>query len=79
MLLLKYGLINLFFRRSVLASYNFRCCFTNIAIPDLLIAGHIIPWSIESEHRTNPANSLCLNALHYKAFDKGLMIITPDY
>ncbi|MDH6253376.1 putative restriction endonuclease [Chryseobacterium sp. H1D6B] len=68
-----------FFRRAVIASYNFKCCITNIAIPDLLIAGHIIPWSVESEHRTNPANGLCLNALHDKAFDKGLMTITPDY
>lgn len=68
-----------FFRKSVIASYNFKCCITNIAIPELLVAGHIIPWSISKEHRTNPANGLCLNALHDKAFDKGLITITPDY
>lgn len=68
-----------FFRRAVIASYNFKCCITNIAIPELLIAGHIVPWSVKIEHRTNPANGLCLNALHDKAFDKGLMTITPDY
>lgn len=68
-----------FFRNSVLASYDFKCCITGIAIPELLVAGHIIPWSVNSEHRTNPANGLCLNTLHDKAFDKGLMTITPDY
>lgn len=68
-----------FFRRSVVASYNSKCCITQIAIPELLVAGHIIPWSVNNEHRTNPANGLCLNALHDKAFDKGLITITPDY
>ena len=68
-----------FFRKSVIASYDFRCCITNLAVPELLVAGHIIPWSVNKEHRTNPANGLSLNALHDKAFDKGLMTITPDY
>lgn len=27
----------------------------------------------------NPANGLCLNALHDRAFDKGLITITADY
>ncbi|WP_425638819.1 HNH endonuclease [Algoriphagus yeomjeoni] len=68
-----------FFRKSVIASYNFKCCITGLAIPELLVAGHIIPWSLGVEHRTNPANGLCLNSLHDKAFDRGLMTITPDY
>lgn len=68
-----------FFRKAVIASYNNKCCITNLAIPELLVAGHIIPWSIGIDYRTNPANGLCLNALHDKLFDKGLMTITPDY
>ncbi len=68
-----------FFRNSVLASYNNKCCITGISIPELLVAGHIIPWSINLQQRTNPANGLCLNALHDKAFDKGLMTINSDY
>lgn len=68
-----------FFRNAILASYDNRCCITGIAIPELLVAGHIIPWSVNPKHRTNPANGLCLNALHDKAFDKGLMTITSDY
>ena len=68
-----------FFRNAVLASYNNKCCITGIAIPELLIAGHIIPWSKNSENRVNPSNGLCLNALHDLAYDKGLLSVTPDY
>lgn len=38
-----------------------------------------IPWAKDKNNRTNPRNGLCLNALHDKAFDKGLITITPDY
>ncbi len=67
------------FRQRILASYNQRCCITGINIPNLLIASHIIPWSENEQERLNPKNGLCLNALHDKAFDKGLITITPDY
>jgi putative restriction endonuclease len=68
-----------FFRKSVLASYDNRCCITGINIPALLVAGHIIPWSTDKLNRVNPSNGLCLNALHDKAFDQGLITITPDF
>ncbi len=68
-----------FFRSMVLACYENKCCITGIDIPQLLIASHIKPWSSDIENRMNPSNSLCLNLLHDKAFDKGLITITPDY
>lgn len=68
-----------FFRRMVLAAYEFRCCVTGLAIPDLLNASHIIPWSSDERNRMNPRNGLCLNAIHDRAFDRGLMTITPDH
>ncbi|RJW44253.1 HNH endonuclease [Clostridiales bacterium TF09-2AC] len=70
-----------FFRMAVLNSYDNRCCITGLAIPDLLIASHIKPWkdSDSKTERTNPMNGLSLNALHDKAFDKGLISITTDY
>lgn len=68
-----------FFRSAVLSSYNMRCCITGIDIPELLIASHIKPWSVDDKNRTNPQNGLCLNSLHDKAFDKGLITVTPDY
>lgn len=68
-----------FFRRAVLAAYNSRCCITGLPITSLLVASHIIPWSQARQHRTDPRNGLCLNAIHDKAFDRGLLTITPDF
>ncbi len=62
-----------FFRRSVLASYDWRCCISDIAVEPLLIASHILPWSAYPEHRANPHNGLCLSRLHDAAFDRGLI------
>lgn len=67
-----------FFRSSILSAYNFTCCITGINTPQLLIASHIIPWK-KNISRTNPKNGLCLNALHDKAFDKGLLSVSPDF
>lgn len=68
------------FRTIVLATYNNSCCITGIDNPELLIASHIVPWSIDHKNRLNPTNGLCLNALHDKAFDKGLITISAkDY
>ena len=70
-----------FFREAVLSSYQTRCCITGINEPTLLIASHIKPWkdSDPLTERTNPSNGLCLNALHDRAFDQGLITVLPDY
>ena len=44
----------------------------------LLIASHIVPWSIDKSNRLNPSNGLCLSAIHDRAFDKGLISLTDD-
>jgi putative restriction endonuclease len=67
-----------FFRSAVLASYDERCCISRIATRDLLVASHIVPWSQDAANRTNPRNGLCLSALHDRAFDCGLITITPE-
>ena len=64
-----------FFRRAVLSAYADRCCITGIADPNLLRASHIVEWSKSEEHRLNPSNGLCLNALHDAAFDIGLLTL----
>ena len=66
------------FRRAVLASYNARCCMTGLAVPQLLIASHIIPWADDHKNRLNPRNGLCLSALHDKAYDRGLITVLPS-
>jgi putative restriction endonuclease len=68
-----------FFRAAVLAAYDSRCCITGITVSDLLLASHIVPWSKDIKNRTNPRNGLCLNAIHDRAFDRGLMTVTSDY
>jgi putative restriction endonuclease len=76
-----------FFRLAVLAAYDERCCMTGLSVPrllnashivPLLNASHIVPWSVDVENRTNPRNGLCLNVLHDRAFDCGLLTVTPD-
>ena len=68
-----------FFRAAVLAAYNFRCCVSGLAVQPLLVASHIVPWSLDAKNRMNPRNGLCLNALHDRAFDRGLMTVTADF
>ena len=68
-----------FFRSAILASYNNTCCITGMKRPELLIAGHIKGWSIDKKNRLNPRNGIAINALHDKAFECGLITITPDY
>lgn len=68
-----------FFREMILASYNFKCAITGIDQQELLVASHIIPWSTNAETRIDPKNGICLNALHDKAFDKGLLTIDSSH
>ncbi|NQW17028.1 MAG: HNH endonuclease [Chloroflexi bacterium] len=64
-----------FFRATVLANYQYRCAITGLESPALLNASHIIPWSVDISRRTDPSNGLALNALHDRAFDRGLISI----
>ena len=67
------------FRTMVLSNYEERCAITGINIPELLVAGHIIPWADSTpRQKLDPENGICFSALYDKAFDKGLMTISPD-
>lgn len=68
-----------FFRNAVLSSYDNRCALTEFAVPQLLIASHIIPWSDDESRRADPTNGLCLNVLHDKAFDHHLITFDEDF
>ena len=67
-----------FFRTAVMSAYNEQCCITGLAIPQLLIASHIVPWRDDAANRTNPQNGLLLSSLHDRAFDAGLITINDD-
>lgn len=66
------------FWKMILATYNNRCCITAINKIELLTASHIVAWNKDEKNRLNPTNGLCLNALHDKAFDNGLLTISAD-
>ncbi|MFH1946580.1 MAG: HNH endonuclease [Candidatus Magasanikbacteria bacterium] len=68
-----------FFRSVVLTSYQNKCCITGLPFAELLNASHIMPWSVDMNNRLNPHNGLCLNALHDRAFDRGLITVRTDY
>jgi putative restriction endonuclease len=68
-----------FFRRTVLQSYNNRCAISGLAIPQLLVASHIIPWSEDASRRADPTNGIALNALYDKAFDRHLISFDEDF
>jgi putative restriction endonuclease len=67
-----------FFRDAVLSSYNNRCCVTGLPIIECLVAGHIIPWSVDERRRADPTNGVCLSATFDRLFDGGLVTIEDD-
>lgn len=69
-----------FFRNTLLANYNSRCCLTRLSNKVLLVASHIKPWKVSDPKTERLAfdNGLLLNVLHDKAFDRGLITITKD-
>lgn len=68
-----------FFRRTVLESYNNRCAISGLAISELLVASHIIPWKENESRRADPTNGIALNALYDKAFDRHLVSFDEDF
>ncbi|MEW4529376.1 HNH endonuclease [Maioricimonas sp. JC845] len=77
--LVKTRRVQQFFRNAVLATYSNRCALTGISRSELLVASHIIPWSQNHARRADPRNGLCLNSLHDRAFDQGLLTFDSDY
>ena len=67
-----------YFRQIVLNAYGERCALTGVGIRSLLVASHIVPWSKAVEHRLDVQNGIALNALHDKAFDRGLITFDKD-
>jgi putative restriction endonuclease len=61
------------FARVVRSNYASACAICGIDLPDLLVASHIKPWADDLDHRLDPANGLCLCALHDRLFDRGLI------
>ena len=69
-----------YFKNCLLQNYDNRCCLTGLRTSDLLVASHIKPWSKceNGAERVDPKNGLLLNALHDKAFDRGLITLSRN-
>lgn len=67
------------FRQMILKTYVNQCAISGINLPELLVAGHIIPWSENENERLNPENGLCLSNLYDRAYEKGLICIDTNY
>ena len=67
-----------YFRDAVLNNSGGRCGITGIAVRELLIASHILPWGTHVAERLNVRNGLCLSRLHDAAFDRGLITFDDD-
>ncbi|TDB59132.1 HNH endonuclease [Arundinibacter roseus] len=67
------------FRQMVLKTYANQCAVSGICLPELLVAGHIVPWAIDAQNRLNPENGICLSNLYDKAYENGLICIDTDF
>jgi putative restriction endonuclease len=63
----------------ILKTYANRCAISGINQPELLIAGHIVPWAVNKQERLNPENGICLSHLYDRAYETGLICIDIDY
>lgn len=62
-----------YFRDAVLNNFGGRCGVTQLAVRELLIASHILPWGTHEAERLNVRNGLSLSRLHDAAFDQWLI------
>lgn len=67
-----------YFRDLVLNNYDEQCAISRIAVRELLIASHILPWSSHPRERLNVRNGISLSRLHDAAFDCGLIAFDDD-
>lgn len=74
----KQRLHQAFFRDAVISSYSNRCCVTGIPLVECLVAGHIVPWSVDEHRRADPTNGVCMSATFDRLFDSGLFTISDD-
>ena len=68
------------FRRGLFEYWNGRCAITGLAVPELLRASHIKPWSdcATDAERLDVFNGLLLAAHLDAAFDAGFITIAED-
>jgi putative restriction endonuclease len=66
-------------RVEALQRYNKACLLTDVDLPELLDAAHVVARSERPSEVRNPENVFVLNKLHHEAFDRNLFTIDTDY
>ncbi len=68
------------FSKAVLRAYGYRCAICEMSFPSALEAAHIVRFGDRRrELRVDPRNGIALCAIHHRFFDKGLIVISPEY
>lgn len=68
------------YRAKLLKLWDNKCAISGLAMPELLIASHIKPWSQceDPKEQTDPANGFMLASPIDKLFDRGYLTICDD-
>ncbi|MGI0012402.1 MAG: HNH endonuclease [Nitrososphaera sp.] len=66
-------------RKLTRARYSNQCALCDVGEPELLVASHIIPWSMDEACRGALANVICFCSLHDRLFEEGRIIIDDNY
>lgn len=67
------------FREKLIEDRGCKCELCDIALPELLIASHILPWVLSDDsEKLDVNNGLLLCANHHKLFDQGLISFNND-
>ena len=67
------------YRKKLIELWNGKCSATELAFEELLVASHIVPWSLSEPHeRIDQYNGLLLSPNIDKLFDKGLISFTDE-
>jgi len=67
------------YRKTLLHIYRGQCALCKTKYQPLLVASHIIPWSVDPQNRLNPKNGILFCRNHDSLFEKGLIKIDTDY
>jgi putative restriction endonuclease len=66
------------FRKMLWRAYGGRCCLCESRLRELLVAAHIVPWSLDRGNRRNPHNGFLFCRTHDCLFETGLLRISPQ-
>ncbi|MEK0363003.1 HNH endonuclease [Pseudomonas sp. CBC3] len=67
------------FRKALMGQWEGKCALTGLAMQELLVASHIVPWAVADDTaRLDPYNGLLLAAHIDRLFESGLVSFADD-